>query len=285
MGATLLAGAQATGACGGGGANARPATAASAAEDDAMASLEEYHRYHHHGGVTLFVAMSLDTLAVSPEQRAAVEKIRIDLHSYLEPARVAEQSLAVTLADGLTAGHLDLAKMNSALMQVSLAAAPARDASVRALGELHGLLTPPQRAALVDKVLAHWAVWQKANDAGEQSDGFLATLTGDLDLTPDQVSKIRAGLGEKQKRAPRLDPQEIATHLHAFSNAFRSEVFDAKNLTSASDANTHVAGWGAAHLASFVETALLILTPDQRSQLAQELREHAAHGSIAQGSP
>jgi len=31
--------------------------------------LMEHHRHHHHGGVTLFIAMSLDTLGVSPNSR------------------------------------------------------------------------------------------------------------------------------------------------------------------------------------------------------------------------
>jgi len=289
IGAALLFGALAMGACGGGVANTRPATIGSAPDDDTTASLKEYHRYHHHGGVTLFVAMSLDTLAVSPEQHAAVEKIRLELHSRLEPARVAEQNLVVTLADGLAAGNLEPAKVDAALMQERVASATVHDTSVNALNELHSVLTPPQRAALVDKVESHWAVWQKVNDAeteaGGQNDGHLAMLTADLDLTPDQVSKIRVGLGERLKGVPRLDPQEIATHLHAFGDAFRGETFDAKNLTTAGDADTHVAVWGAAHLANFVETALLVLTADQRAQLAQHLREHAAHGPMAQGSP
>src|SRR5579884_1724033 len=66
----VLFGAGAMVGCGGGAANSPPpATAASAGgaeADDATAGLEEHHRYHHHGGVMLFIAMSLDTLGVSP---------------------------------------------------------------------------------------------------------------------------------------------------------------------------------------------------------------------------
>src|SRR5450432_653234 len=50
-------------------ANSRPATNSDAApvpDDEATAGLLEHHRYHHHGGVTLFVAMSLDTLGLPP---------------------------------------------------------------------------------------------------------------------------------------------------------------------------------------------------------------------------
>ena len=99
------------------------------------------------------------------------------------------------------------------------------------------------------------------------------------------MDKIRAGLGEGMKAVPRLDPQEIATHLRAFGDAFRSDKFDAKALTAASGANAHLVGWGAAHLAHFVETVSPVLTPDQRTKLAQRLREHAAHDPSAAGKP
>ena len=255
--ATVLVGTWGTIGCGGSSANTPPpATAAKAADDDISAGLVEHHRYHHHGGVTLIIAMSLDTLGVSPEKKAAVEKIRTDLHTRMEPARAAEQKLVTTLADGLAAGNLDTPSVDAAVAQVTAAAATVHDASADALNELHAVLTPPERVALVDKVEAHWAVWQKANsheaDPAKQEHDHLATLAKDLGLTQDQVDKIRAGLGERMKAVPRLDSQEIATHLRAFGDAFRSEKFDAKVLTTANGANSHLAGWGAAvwHISS-----------------------------------
>jgi Spy/CpxP family protein refolding chaperone len=261
---------------------------ATAENDDAAAGLREHHRYHHHGGVTLFIAMSLDTLGVSPEQREAVERIRTDLHARMEPARTAEQNLVTILADGLAAGNIDGAKVDAAVAGVTAAGAAVHEASAGALNELHAALTPPQRAALVDKVESHWAVWQKANveEGGPADrDGHLATLATDLDLTPDQVDKIRAGLGEGMKAVPRLDPQEIPTHLRALGDAFRSEKFDARGLTTASSANAHLVGWGAAHMARFVEIVTPVLTPDQRAKLAERLREHASHDPSAQANP
>jgi Spy/CpxP family protein refolding chaperone len=292
MAAAVLIAAGATVGCAGSAANSPPAATASTAaagNDDVAAGLTEHHRYHHHGGVTLFIAMSLDTLGVSPEQRAAVEKIRTDLHAQMGPARTAEQNLAVTLADGLAAGHIDRAQVDAAVARVTAAAATVHEASADALNELHAALTPPQRAALVDKVESHWAVWQKANaeEAGSanRDDGQLATLATDLGLTQDQVDKIRAGLGEAMKVAPRLDPQEISAHLRALGDAFRSEKFDAKGLPDASGANAHLVGWGASHMAHFVEAVTPVLTPDQRTKLAERLREHATHDPSAEANP
>jgi Spy/CpxP family protein refolding chaperone len=248
----------------------------------------EHHRFHHHGGVTLFIAMSLDTLGVSPERRAAVEKLRADLQTRMEPARAAEQTLMVALADGLAAPNFDTVRVDAAIAQVRASAAAVHDASIDALNELHAVLTPPERAALVDKVEAHWAVWQKANAEAigpvPADGGHLATLKADLDLTPDQVDKIRAGLGEGMKGVPRFDRDQIATRLHAFDDAFRSEKFDARVMTTAGAADAHLAGWGAAHMAHFIETVSPVLTTDQRAKLAQRLHEHATHDPSAQGN-
>jgi len=267
-------------ACGGGTASTPPpATAVNAPDnDDAAAGVLEHHRLHHHGGVTLLVAMSLDTLGVTQEQRATIEKIQADLHSHMEPARAAEQKLVTVLADGVAAGNLDVAAVDAAVAQVTSAAAAVHDASVDALNALHAALTPPERAALVDKVEAHWSVWQKANiDPAKSEHGHLAMLTQDLALTPDQVTKIRTNLGEGPKGVPPLDPQEIANHLKAFGEAFRGEKFDAKALSLASSANAHMAGWGAAQRAHIIEAVSPVLTAEQRAKLSQLLHEHAQH--------
>jgi Spy/CpxP family protein refolding chaperone len=233
--------------------------------------------------VTLLIALSLDTLGISPEERPAVEKIRRDLHARMAPARAAQQRLAAALADGVATAKLDATTVDAAIAQVSAAAATVHDVSTDALNELHAVLTPPERAALVDKVEAHWSVWQKANaeetDPANPEGSRLAMLTTDLGLTQNQVDKIRAGLSAGMKAVPRLDPQEVATHIRAFGDAFRSEKFDAKTLTGADGANAHLAGWGAAHLAHFVEAVSPVLPPDQRVEFARKLGEHTGHSN------
>src|SRR5450432_1428466 len=95
-----------SGKSGSGAGAATPPTVSSPASDEQMAGLLEHHRYHHHGGVTLFIAMSLDTLGVPPEKRAELQKIQADLHTRLQPALAADQKLAATLADGVAASNL-----------------------------------------------------------------------------------------------------------------------------------------------------------------------------------
>src|ERR1700734_2463075 len=112
------------GGCGGGAASTPPATTATSAQpedDEPAADLTEHHRHHHHGGVTMFIAMSLDTLGVSPEQTAAVDKIAADLYARMEPARAAEQGVLETIADGIAAGTIDSAKLSSELADLATA--------------------------------------------------------------------------------------------------------------------------------------------------------------------
>ncbi len=287
---TVLIGPSSVVGCGGSAPNtARPATAATAFGDDATVGLIEHHRYHHHGGLMLFIAMSLDTLGVLPEEKGAVERIRARLHASMNPALTAEQSLVLSLADGLAAGAIDVVRVDAAIEQVAATASTLMDASADALNELHGILTPLERLALVEKVESHWVVWQRANsEEGGSPNGepdHVGVLATDLGLTPDQVDRIRGALGGGTKAAVRFNAQEIATHLRAFDEAFEKEPFDARSLGGVSDANADMASWGAAHLAHFVEMVNPVLTPDQRVRLAQRLREHATHNPSVQGNP
>ncbi len=80
----------------------------------------------------------------------------------MAPAREAEKSLLLTLADGIAAGTMDKVKVDAAIATLTTAADAAHEASVDTLNQLHAILSPAERAALVDKVQAHWEVWRQA---------------------------------------------------------------------------------------------------------------------------
>jgi Spy/CpxP family protein refolding chaperone len=286
--ALLMLGNLASAACGGEAANGPPPTApagaqAATADDDTVAAeLAEHHR-HHHGGVAKFIEMSIDTLGVPPEQKAQIDKIQADLKARRAPVRDAERGLVASLADGIAAGTIDAAKVEAAITQVETTAAAAHEASVDALNQLHAALTPVQRAALIDKVQAHWAVWQEANlgeenAPGHEKKGHVAHLAEELGLTPDQVDKVRSSLHASAADVPhRLDPKEIDAHLNALASAFTSNTFDAKSLSTGQSASAHLAGAGAARMVHFYEAVVPVLTPEQRTKLAEHLREHQTH--------
>jgi Spy/CpxP family protein refolding chaperone len=239
-----------------------------------------------------FVAMSIETLGASPEQKAALEQVQADLKKHMQPAREADEKLQKTLADAAAAGSFDKAKIDAATRQVETASAAAHAASLASLDKLHAILKPEQRAALVDKVRAHWEVWRKANGAkgteheehaehdhaaGSARHPHLEHLAKELNLTADQVSKIDARVAS-EKAGPELDAAKVEAHIQAFETAFESEKFDAKKaLGEGKDASGHMAGWGAKQMAHFVEAVSSVLDADQRKKLAAHLREHAEH--------
>jgi Spy/CpxP family protein refolding chaperone len=260
---------------------APPVEAASSPEDEASsADLGEHHRHHHHGGVMMFIAMTLDSLGVSPEQQAAVEKIQGDLFAKMEPAHVAEQKVLNVLADGIAAGKINNAKVDVAIGALKVASAGLHKACVESLNQLHAALTPEQRATLVDKVEAHWEVWKTANTQEEKAGdtahpGHLDLLAKDLNLAPDQVEKIRATFAEKVKNHPlKFDPDQVETYVQEFGTAFKAETFDAKTLQHGPFAHEHLAVWGAKRTAHFYEAVAPLLTPEQRAKLSAQVKEH-----------
>lgn len=292
----VLAWLAATGACGGGAQeSATPATAAEATDvapagtaettydDDSTAELRDHDRHHHHGGFAMFIAMSLDSLGTSPEEDATLAKIQADIRAKLQPAHDAEKNLMLTLADGVAAGNIDQGKVDAAVSQVSSAAAGVHDAVAASLNQLHDVLTPEQRAALVDKVEAHLHVWREANSDGQPTkdsrEGRLAELQRSLALTPDQVEKVRASLASSMARGGEYDWKEGQASLEAFRTAFTSEHFDAKSLEMSGPANAHIATWGATRMSRFYEAVGPVLSADQRARLADILRRHANYST------
>ena len=249
--------------------------------EQASAELREHHRHHHHGGITQFVAMSLDTLGADEAKRPQIEAIQRDLRTCMAPARDADKTLLSVLADGVAAGTIDKARVDATVEQLETAAAAVHECSAAALNQLHALLSPEERAALVDKVRAHYEVWRQVNHeaepGGQEKGGRLADLAAELNLAPDQVTQISATLGERFRGAghPVFDPAKAENHQKAFESAFASDKFEAKTITA--NANGHVASHGAKRMAMFYATVTPLLTADQRQLLADHLRQRATY--------
>jgi Spy/CpxP family protein refolding chaperone len=260
-----------------------------AADDPVNEGVRDYHR-HHHGGLTTYISMAIDTLGLDEAKKASVEKIQSDLRAKTAPAREAENDLLAAIADGVAAGKLDTAKITAAVEKHAAASTGIHEATAEALTQLHDALTPAERAALVDKVKAHWEVWHKVNvdeKAGDKDDkgGHLAKLTTLLALTPDQVDKISAALATDPPVTPKTDPKAEDGHVQSFAAAFLADKFDAKSLASSATASAgHVARHGGGRLVRFYAAVTPVLTPPQRATLAAELREHANDDQIGQGS-
>jgi Spy/CpxP family protein refolding chaperone len=261
-------------------ATASRAQVADAQPDEAQAEagLREHHRHQHRGGVMQFVAMSLDTLGPDDAERPQVEALQRDLYACMAPAGEIQRQLHLTVADGVAAGAVDLAKVDGLIGQLDLAAAAVRGCSVNALNQLHALLTPVERAELVEKVQAHYEVWRQVNhedDAtGRGPGGRLTRLATELALTPDQVERITASLHTALGgHGARFDPAREEARMQEFSQAFAMASYDARSSVPSSSAG--IAAHGASRMAIFYETVTPLLTAGQRATLADQLRQHA----------
>jgi hypothetical protein len=249
------------------------------ADDEAAVELREHHRHHNRGGAMQFIAMSLDTLGPDDAKRPQVEQLQGDLYACMVPSGEIEKKLLLTLADEVAAGAGDPAKVDPAIEQLEAAAIAVRDCGAMALNQLHAILSPVEREELADKVLAHWEVWQQANQeeeaTGRKRGGRLAGLARDVSLTPDQVDRISAALrAEHPGHSGKFDRAAVDTQVRAFGAAFASESFDAKSIGV--EANAHLAAHGARRMVDFYLTATPLLTGAQRATLAEHLRAHAA---------
>ncbi len=255
-----------------------PTASAADVDQDAVDDVFEHHRHHHYGGVTMFVAMSLDTLGLTPEQRAAFAPIQSELYAKMGTARDAENAVLAMLAEGVAAGAIERGKVDDAIERLRVDATSVHEAAADALNRLHAALSPVQRATLADKVEAHWSVWRQANPADETNRprGQLAIVGQELAMTPDQMSSARARFAELMKSAKPLDVESAAQGIRAFERAFSTDAFDAHTMSKSVGAE--LAGFGAQRLARFCEALAPLLRPEQRTKLVDLLREHQNHG-------
>jgi hypothetical protein len=99
----------------------------------------------------------------------------------------------------------------------------------------------------------------------------------ELSLTPEQVATIRASLHASPGPRQHLGVEKVTAYIGAFGTAFEGSSFDAKTLKSGDSVNAHLASWGATAMARFYGAVVPVLLPEQRTNLAEHVREHANH--------
>jgi hypothetical protein len=248
------------------------------AEDEAAVELREHHRHHHLGGVTPFVAMGLDTLGVSGGTGARIDELQASLHACMAPAGAVERELLLVVASGVESGGADSTLVDEALARLDAAVTSAHDCSAAPLNQLNALLPSAARAALADKVLAHWEVWLEVNqgvgDDGRTQGNRLARLGRKLDLSVEQSDEIAEGLRAGHAgRLGKWDVEKAEVQVRAFASGFLTAHFDSRSVSA--DADALVASHGALRMVAFYEAVTPALTAEQRTELAADLREHA----------
>ncbi len=248
-------------------------------EDQAVVQLEQRHRHHHHGGLTRFISMSLDTLGVEDEKRPQVMRLQSDLEACLTPAREIEQGLLMTLADGIAVGAIDKSRVDGITDSLEPAVAAEKDCSATALDQLHAVLSPSERIALAEKVRAHFEVWREVNYQERAAAGGriprLGRLARELNLTDAQVQQIQASLPlAMTTQDGTFKRRQAEERLSEFATAFVNDRFEARTISSYE--NREIGLYGTKRMVLFYEAVTPALTPPQRQQLAEQLREFAS---------
>lgn len=245
-------------------------------DEQSTAAVQDYHR-HRNQGVTEFIIMGLDGIGDEDEVKGKqIDKLQDELIACQKPAAEANRALLSVLAEGAESGTIDQAKADAQIDRIAMAANDARNCSVAVLDALHATLNAGERSALADKIEANWAVWREQNEAAKagQKSGRLNRLAEKLALTSQQLDTASKQLEVALADLPRrFDADRVSAQVEAFGDAFSAETFDSKSV--ADTLGVEIAAPGAARTARFYETVVPLLTAEQRTKLAGDLKDRA----------
>jgi Spy/CpxP family protein refolding chaperone len=215
-----------------------------------------HHRGAHREGI-VGAALQLDSL--TPEQRSSIEDLVRSRRAAGEAVRRADAQVLTELAHEVEQAKIDPGALEPSLNAEHGAAVTAAAVETDTLARLHSLLTPAQRAQIVDALEARAQAHgghHRGRRANEEGRGKLA-------LTPEQKTQIRANLGAE---APAASPH--TGQWRTAVDSFRGDAFDAGSLVRVEARGEHAEKLAAAMVP--------VLSPEQRATLAGELRARAA---------
>jgi|HubBroStandDraft_4_1064222.scaffolds.fasta_scaffold29833_2 Spy/CpxP family protein refolding chaperone len=225
------------------------------------------HQHRHHEGI---VAQALALPSLTAAQRTAIERLEETRRAAEVPVKQADARLLTALATQVEQAAIDRQALAPDLQARDGAAAAAHAVDQQTLQQLHDLLTPAQRSALVDAVEA----------TGHGGDGHdrrehLAHMEERLGLSEQQEAQIASNLRAEHQGAP------DGGH-HGGAGAWRQawlESFRTDSFNATANGAQHGGGHRGDHLENLMQAMLPVLSPTQRAQLATQLRHRAAHES------
>jgi Spy/CpxP family protein refolding chaperone len=222
----------------------------------------EHTKEHHggHRGGLIGAALKLDSLTA--EQRAAIEPLIQQRRAASTPVRQADAQVLTVLAQQVEQAKIDPQGLAPSLGAEQSAATAETAVDADTLNRLHAILTPAQRAQLVDRIEA--ARGQHPHERG--GDGDKSRFGRGLDLTPQQQAEILANLRAETPANGAAAPESPHGKL---LEAFRGDLFDAS-------AFVHVRSPGE-HMEKVAAAMVPVLSPSQRAMFATHLRKHASH--------
>ena len=264
----LLAGSLSMAACGGSVA-AEPQTAQGAVSKAPIAQ-------DAHGPVKM-IGTALGEVPLRNDQRTEIEKLATEAEARHASGRQAHKDLMEAVALEVEAGKIDRAALQPKIDAVAVEMEKSRDADRASFERLHAILDASQRAAFVNALEArvHEKMGEHGDHASKGARGGMKQWAEDLKLTDDQKTQIFAALHEKMKEREHAhgDHERGAKVMEAFKtdHFVMSEVAPKVDMKAAANKMSD-------RILGIVETALPILTPEQRTLAAQKIRARAADG-------
>ncbi len=217
---------------------------------------------------------ALEGLSLSAEQRQQIGTLLKGLRGELRAADKARHEFVAAIAQAIVAGKLDRRLVEPIMDRLAKAVERAKPAIIRAVNQLHALLQPAQRMALIDAIAE-----RREQRQGEAKKALVEAL----DLTFGQKRALYRGA--KDKLSDQKDQfDDLREQLSAAADAFQQDDFDARKLTVIKKLRTEP--WLEASL-TFVQIAIPELTPAQRRTLAAIIRRRLSGrpgGEVATGT-
>jgi Spy/CpxP family protein refolding chaperone len=225
-----------------------------------------------HGHARLFED-ALDKVSLRADQQTQVEELKKEYKTRHAPVRAAKDALISAVADQIESGNIDRTALEPKIDALATAEQSVSPADRQAFESLHTLLDADQRNQFVDALKQQWEAHK--HEPGK----WLKKAASYLSLTDDQKTKIEGVLKAEYERY-KAEPAHATAH-EAWKNvleAFRGEQFDLDKLLPAKDEATKIKAHAGAALDALT-SIVPILTPAQRTLVANKLRARAAGGS------
>jgi hypothetical protein len=251
------------------------------------------------------IANALSQVALRADQRATIEQMAQDAETRAAPEHQAHQALALAIADQVQAGAIDRTALQPKIDAISAAHVASRPADRAAFEKLHDLLTPDQRVAFVTAMQANFGNHQGQGAAAGTTQqgprqgwmrGRMQKWAADLGLTQAQQDQIRQQLqarwqshvvgavtGTDEQKTDAIQDGQMAFQGHAMHQqmkntleAFKGDTFSMDQVSPIQNEQP-MAHQFAGHMLGMLETALPVLTQQQRILAANKLRERATN--------
>ncbi len=238
--------------------------AAAFAQEGPSQPVQGKHMRHHKGHKAGLVGAALKLDSITPEQRTQIEGLvqarKVAQVPALRQGRRAGADGAG--AAGAESGKSDPQALGPSLAVERTAAAGAARVDQATFVQLHSILTPAQRAQLVDRMEARTAKFAERKGEGVREHkakgegGF-----GRLGLTQEQKAQIHANLEASRPERPVRGEKG---GMKAALESFRGDSFSAPSMERAQNKGMREVR---------VTTAMIpVLTPNQRATVAAHLR-------------